>query len=385
MLIKLNKKQEKILYALTFVALAIGVLFLQTYLMLVVFSAIMAVLFNPAYNYIIRRGKSKSTASVYTFIFSMSVVIVPLIFVLFITALQISGLISSLQSQEYSVNTTDLLNSIINTFNNFLSSVGVSAQITIESVTTTLTDALSSISKSVVENIISAFTGVFSLITAAIIYIYVFLSMLKNQNKIKDLIRKLNPLGDNVSTLYLDRADAMTKATVRGQFIIAFMQGIVSAAFLAIAGMSNLFFFFTLLLTVMSVIPLGAGVITIPIGVIMILTGNIWQGVLVIANHLLIVTNIDNVMRPRLVPKSARLDPALMILSVFSGIALFGFLGIVIGPIIMILIVTTVQIYLEVFFKQESIDRTKQLDKKQFFKITEATKKATDKITSILD
>jgi len=385
MLITLNKKQQKILYVFTFVALAIGALFLRSYLMLVIFSAIMVVLFAPVYNFFILRGKSKGTASFYTFLCSMFVVIVPLIFVVLITGLQISGLISSLQSQQYSVNTTDLLNNIINTFNNFLSNVGVDAQVTIESVTATLTDALSSISQSIVENIISAFTGVFSLITAAIIYIYVFLSMLKNQDKIKDLIRKLNPLGDEVSALYLDRADAMTKATVRGQFIIAIMQGVVSAVVLAVAGLSNLFFFFTLLLTVMSVIPLGAGIITIPIGVVMILTGNIWQGLLVIANHLLIVTNIDNVMRPRLVPKSARLDPALMILAVFSGMALFGFLGIIIGPIIMILIVTTIQIYLEVFYKEESIDRTKQPEKKHFSKINQTTKKATDKITSILD
>ena len=142
---------------------------------------------------------------------------------------------------------------------------------------------------------------------------------------------------------------AMTKATVRGQLIIAVCQGVASAAVLSLAGLSDLFFFFAVLLTVLSVIPLGAGIVTIPIGIIMILTGNIWQGVLVIANHLIVVTNIDNVLRPRLVPEQARLDPALMILAVFSGMALFGFMGIVVGPVLMIVLVTTVQMYLEVF------------------------------------
>lgn len=209
--------------------------------------------------------------------------------------------------------------------------------------------------------------------------------MLKHQDKIKDLLRKLNPLGDEVSAIYMNRADAMTRATVRGQFIIALMQGSESALVLALVGLQDMFFFFLLLLTVMSVIPLGAGIITIPIGIIMILTGNVWQGVVVILNHLLIVTNIDNVMRPRLVPKSARLDPALMILAVFSGIALFGFLGIVIGPIIMILIVTTLQIYLEVFYKKESIDRTKEVKSQRFSKISGMTKRATGKITTKSD
>ncbi len=280
---------------------------------------------------------------------------------------------------------TGLINQLVETTNKVLAAIGVDEQITTDSVINSITSALSSVSSSLLDSIINAFSGFFSLITAAIIYIYVFLSMLMNQEKIKDLLKKLNPLGDEVSQLYMDRADAMTKATVRGQFIIAFMQGSESAVILAMTGLSDLFFFFLLLLTVMSVIPLGAGIITIPIGILMILTGNIWQGAVVILNHLLIVTNIDNVMRPRLVPKSARLDPALMILAVFSGIAMFGFLGIVIGPIIMILILTTLQIYLEVFYKKESIDRSKTVKSKRFGRISNITKKATEKIASIVD
>jgi predicted PurR-regulated permease PerM len=48
-----------------------------------------------------------------------------------------------------------------------------------------------------------------------------------------------------------------------------------------------------------------------------------------------------------------------MILAVFAGIAVYGFLGIVIGPIIMILIVTTLLVFNEVFYEEESIDRSK--------------------------
>ena len=181
------------------------------------------------------------------------------------------------------------------------------------------------------------------------------MSILIHQEKIISTIAKLNPLGDEISSLYKQRISAMTKATVRGQFIIALCQGTESAIVLSIAGLENLFFFFWLLLTVLSVIPLGAGIVTIPIGIVMILTGNVWQGVLVIANHLLIVTNIDNVLRPRLVPRSARLDSALMILAVFAGLGLFGFIGIVIGPVIMIILVTTIQLFLEIFKDTRSI------------------------------
>jgi len=62
-----------------------------------------------------------------------------------------------------------------------------------------------------------------------------------------------------------------------------------------------------------------------------------------------VVTNIDNFLRPILVPRAARLDSALMLLAVFSGIAMFGAWGIVIGPVLMIVIVTTISVYLAVY------------------------------------
>jgi predicted PurR-regulated permease PerM len=81
----------------------------------------------------------------------------------------------------------------------------------------------------------------------------------------------------------------------------------------------------------------------------MMFFGHVVGGAFVVLFHILGVTNIDNVLRPILVPRQARLDPALMLLAVFAGIAMFGFWGIVIGPVLMILIVTTIDVYLAVY------------------------------------
>ena len=77
--------------------------------------------------------------------------------------------------------------------------------------------------------------------------------------------------------------------------------------------------------------------------------GNVWGGIFVVLFHLIVVTNIDNFLRPILVPRAARLDSALMLLAVFAGIAMFGAWGIVIGPVLMIIIVTTISVYLAVY------------------------------------
>ena len=142
---------------------------------------------------------------------------------------------------------------------------------------------------------------------------------------------------------------AMVGGTVMGQFIIAVCQGVAGAASIYIAGFHDGFFIFAVLLSALSVIPLGSGIVTIPFGIGMILFGNVFGGVFVILFHLIVVTNIDNFLRPILVPREARLDSALMLLAVFAGIAMFGAWGIVIGPVLMIVIVTTISVYLAVY------------------------------------
>jgi predicted PurR-regulated permease PerM len=144
--------------------------------------------------------------------------------------------------------------------------------------------------------------------------------------------------------VYLAQAGAMTKAMVKGQFVIAIAQGFASAFSLWVTGLDYFWFFFVLL-TFLSFIPLGGGIVTLPLGVVLIATGHIWQGIFVILFHLLVVSNIDNLLRPRLVPKTVQLNSALTLLGVFSGLALFGAIGVIYGPVIMILLVTTFRMY----------------------------------------
>jgi hypothetical protein len=114
------------------------------------------------------------------------------------------------------------------------------------------------------------------------------------------------------------------------------------------------------------VVPLGSGIVTIPFGIGMMFFGNIAGGLFVVLFHIFAITNIDNFLRPILVPKEARLDSALMLLSVFSGIAMFGFFGIIVGPVLMILIVTTISVYLAVYkgieMKDEEDDEEEDRD-----------------------
>ena len=76
------------------------------------------------------------------------------------------------------------------------------------------------------------------------------------------------------------------------------------------------------------------------------MNGNLWAGLVIIFGTVTFVASLDNQVRPMLVSKDAYLNRAFVLLSVFSGIAIFGFMGIVYGPLIMILCTTTLEVYL---------------------------------------
>jgi predicted PurR-regulated permease PerM len=285
-----------------------------------------------------------------TLLSALVIVIVPVGLLVVLAFVQISRMVDSISGWVRTTDLSGLGDKVLHAVNDLLARVPF-AHITITA--DTLRKSMVTVGRNVGEWLLhflqGAVGGIAGAITAALIFLYVFVALLVNREKVRTLIGQLNPLGDEVTELYLRKAGAMVRGTVSGQFVIALCQGVAGAASIYVAGFHHGFFIFAVLLTALSIIPLGGGIVTIPFGIGMIFYGNIAGGAFVVLWHLLVVTNIDNFLRPILVPRDARLNQALMLLSVFAGIAMFGAWGIVIGPVLMILIVTTVDVYLAVY------------------------------------
>lgn len=342
--------QRRALAIATVVALAFGAYFLRGFFMLIVVAAVVAYLFDPLYERLRKRFSSGLSATL-TLFAALATVIVPISAAVAIGVVQISHMVRSVADWVGQTDLSTLGDRSLRLVNELLDRVPFlqSTNITAEQVQEWVVKFAQRAGEWGLSFLQGAAGGLFGGVTAAIIFLYVFISMLVNGDQLRLLIRRLNPLGEEATDLYLAKMAAMVRGTVRGQFVIALVQGVAGAISIYLAGFHDGFFIFAILLSALSVIPLGGGIVTIPFGIGLVLFGNIVGGIFVIAFHLLVVTNIDNVLRPILVPKEARLDPALMLLSVFAGITMFGFLGIVIGPVIMIVIVTTISVYLWVY------------------------------------
>jgi len=341
--------QKRALAVFTLIALLFGAYFLRDYFVLIVVAAVGAYLFTPVFNWFNKRLGTGLSATC-TLLSALVMVIVPIGLLLVLAFVQISRMVDSIAGW---VKTTDLSvlgDKVLHVLNDLAARVPFAhITVTAETLRKAIVTAGRNAGEWLLHFLQGAVGGIAGAVTAAIIFLYVFVALLVNREQIRTLIGQLNPLGDEVTDLYLRKAGAMVRGTVSGQFVIALCQGVAGAASIYVAGFHHGFFMFAILLTALSIIPLGGGIVTIPFGIGMIFYGNIAGGTFVVLWHLLVVTNIDNFLRPILVPRDARLNQALMLLSVFAGIAMFGPWGIVIGPVLMILIVTTVDVYLAVY------------------------------------
>jgi predicted PurR-regulated permease PerM len=67
--------------------------------------------------------------------------------------------------------------------------------------------------------------------------------------------------------------------------------------------------------------------------------------VIILGGYILVVSNMDSLIRPRLVSKEAYLDAALVLVAALGGYDLFGFFGVVYGPVLMVLLITAIEVY----------------------------------------
>jgi len=341
--------QKRALAIATAIALLFGAYFLRRYLILVVIAAIVAYLFTPVHNRL-RTRFSAGLSTTLTVLAALATVVVPLSLLITVATFQVSRMLVGLAEWAKTADLNALGDRGVALVNGLLGKLPFDTPpITPDSLRAPVVTAAQNVGEWLLRTLQGAAGGAIGFITAAIIFLYVLISLLSNRAEVLMLIRRLNPLGVEVTDLYLAKMGAMVRGAVRGQFIIAVIQGTLGAISIYIAGFHDAFFIIAIFLIALSLIPLGSGIVTIPFGIGMMIFGNVAGGAFVVLFHLIGITNIDNFLRPILVPKEAKLDSALMLLSVFSGIAMFGFFGIVLGPVLMIMIVTTISVYLAVY------------------------------------
>ncbi|XHF06567.1 AI-2E family transporter [Archangium gephyra] len=156
---------------------------------------------------------------------------------------------------------------------------------------------------------------------------------------------QLVPLDKRYIQAFAQEFTDVAHAIVYGNTITAFVQGAMGLVGLMLAKVPHAGVWGAAMVLV-SLVPVGGtALVWGPIGVVLVMAGKVNEGVFLLAWGAFVVGSIDNVIRPKLCGSRMALHPLLVFLSMFGGLAVFGMMGLLVGPLIASLFMAMVRIY----------------------------------------
>jgi predicted PurR-regulated permease PerM len=147
----------------------------------------------------------------------------------------------------------------------------------------------------------------------------------------------------------IQRFRAVSLAALKGTLVIGAIQGALGGVAFAVAGIDGSALWGTLMAVVSALPGIGAPLVWIPVVAYLGITGRVLAAVLLTLWCAIVVGLVDNFLRPSLVGKDAQMSDLLILISTLGGIALFGAIGFLVGPIVAALFVTLWELYGKAF------------------------------------
>lgn len=168
-------------------------------------------------------------------------------------------------------------------------------------------------------------------------------------HRILQKLIRWSPLKDEYDMILLQKFTSVTKGTLKGILVIGAIQGTIGAVLFWATGVAS-----PVLLGVLmvfgSIIPaVGGAIVWVPTAIIMALQGHTAQALIILAVGGIVISSVDNVLRPILVGKDIKMHDLLVLFSTLGGISIFGLVGFILGPIIASMFVSIWHMYEDVF------------------------------------
>lgn len=179
------------------------------------------------------------------------------------------------------------------------------------------------------------------------VMLYVLFFLFRDRDRIIAALRRASPLKDRHTDRLLERFALVAKATVMGNLLIAIIQGGIGGVAFWLLGIQGAVLW-GVLMAVLSLLPaVGAFLVWGPAAGILFLSGDPVRGLILIGIGVLVISSVDNLLRPPLVGKGIRLPDYVVLVSTLGGLSLFGMNGFVVGPLIAALFVAIWSLFAE--------------------------------------
>ena len=177
------------------------------------------------------------------------------------------------------------------------------------------------------------------------VMLYAMFFFLRDGRRILEKIFYYTPLSHEDEERVLERLTSVTRATIKGTLVIGIIQGALAALGFWVAGIGGVAFWGTIM-AILSIVPgIGSALIWVPAVIYLFVTGQTLTATMLLAWCAAVVGSIDNLLRPALVGKDAKMPDLLILVGTLGGLFLFGPIGFIVGPVVCGLFLTVWEIY----------------------------------------
>lgn len=321
-------RQEQIFFAAFFAVVAVlAIVILWPFLSFIVLAGILTYTLFPIYGFLQSRLKRPSVASALAVIITLLLMVAPAVFLIGQLVKQLSGANTSLMMQNID-RVTDYLDRIS----------GYRFQDMLDSGLEQLRKSVLAIAPNVLGSIGELLLGLF-------VMFFVMYYGFREGHAFVARIQRLLPLEASLKESLFYELRTITQAVLYGQVMTAVIQGSIGALGLLIFGVSNWLFWGAIMILTAFIPMVGTPVVWVPAALSLILGGSTGRGIGLLIFSATIVMNIDNFLRPRLMSGRTQIHPVLILIGVMGGLKVFGFVGLLVGPLILALLVAFVKFY----------------------------------------
>lgn len=330
-----NKRIQVISFLVILVAVVILVaLVLKPFLTIIAFGAILAVLFRPLYNRLERKLKSPAIASALTLLIIVLIFLIPVVLfgnILFNEILQVYGKFSR--------------GDLVIDRDQIISGIPVQLQTIIENISRDMNKFLNSITAHAFETFSSLVSNVFGFFISIFLLLFTVYYLLRDGATIKKVFIDLSPLATSQEDTLIEKVSHAINGVVKGSFLMALIQGVIATVGFLIFGVPQPFLWGTFTVLAALVPTVGTALALVPAIGYLIITGHPGQAIGLTIWGSVAVGLIDNFLGAKVVGSRTNLHPLLILFSVLGGLQFFGFLGFLLGPILMAVCVALINIY----------------------------------------
>lgn len=228
-----------------------------------------------------------------------------------------------------------------------LAEFGVSRQ----QLATALADGVQQVSVAVAGGLAASLPNVFTQTAGALLNVVVFylsvVTLLARGPDLLDWIGRVSPLAPRYQQRLFGVFASFARNVVLAGLVCGVLQGAVAAIGYSLAGVDRPFVF-GVLTGVLTYVPfVGTALVWIPLTANLVLTGEWGRAAFVLVWSVGVTASIDNVVRPFIVRGQSGIHPLLILLGVLGGLQWIGFVGVLIGPVLVAMLVTLLTLYTE--------------------------------------